>query len=997
MATSNLTLKSYLKGTTREELKQRCQDKHLAEIALRDFNWRLLAPILGISETEEEEIEQNCSENVEEQKIRFFRKWKQMHGRKATYWRLCKAFFKVDNIKLVEKVREIITRPNSSSEDSFDSSENEDYPIPPPAKKRKPSQVQFSELQPGYPSLNNIPSSVLGNQQPLQGSFSMPCPSATPSSRLVELDSYGKYLSEKYNCKKPHSLLHQWPPTGKTFNLTMIHNKRPVWQNINDKHVQYLQEGDIYSYINDKPPVQLKDILALDDDSRKVVLIEGGPGIGKSTLAWDVCQKWKEGQLFQEFKLVNFIDLQDPRIKSAKSLADILFAGSEERRVATAKLIKAHEGKGVLFVIDGWDEAGLGRDSFIHKLVFVPDELELPYSTLLITSRPQGANELYQVASSKMEIVGFSPCVLSQFFQEALKEDPNMQAFQDQLKQLTIINNMCYVPLNATIVVKILGQNIVNCSSDEVLSTLIWCYVYRHLTKKSTSGGHIPDIKPLDKIPPQVQIAFLKVCVLAYKASKMLTPILHREDLETYQLSLDDTLGLMQCVQGIRSEACHFVHGSVQMFLAAMQIPKFRLPPQVQLLPKLRGCEIGHVFQHNEYWTSLTCEEEDMKQQMKELIFCLYKDRDPSVCSFVALLLDGHLDLGWVSLNFADCQCIGYFIRCVCFNSKRALRVTLSGCSLDEHSFDGLLSELSAHQHSHTVLGSLDLDLTTNLINGNRLHLLVNNNFTAVHCLNLWGNSIQDRLLSLCQALQTNQSLVKLQLSACDLKITEKNGPNLVDMLRNNKTLKTLYLGWNSNIGDAGMHYIAQGLGENTTVCDLGLRRCGLREEGARYIKEVLRKNRTLKFLEISDNHLGDCGVKEVIEGLQSNHSLNELCIMQCSVSLPQLKEIVLCLKESQLKTLRVDGKDIEALAGVKEEVNEVRRQHGREELEIKGVIEQVEDSKNEDSSITGLEGEQEGTNQTQEEVEASVTNLSMRGNIGVMDPPPSYTDFSST
>ena len=32
------------------------------------------------------------------------------------------------------------------------------------------------------------------------------------------------------------------------------------------------------------------------------LLIEGAPGIGKSTFAWEVCHKWGQHQLFNEYK-----------------------------------------------------------------------------------------------------------------------------------------------------------------------------------------------------------------------------------------------------------------------------------------------------------------------------------------------------------------------------------------------------------------------------------------------------------------------------------------------------------------------------------------------------------------------------------------------------------------------------------------------------------------------------------------------------------------------
>ena len=53
--------------------------------------------------------------------------------------------------------------------------------------------------------------------------------------------------------------------------------------------------------------VTLVEALDVDGQERKVVLILGGPGMGKSTLAINICKQWAEGSLLQGYDAVVFV------------------------------------------------------------------------------------------------------------------------------------------------------------------------------------------------------------------------------------------------------------------------------------------------------------------------------------------------------------------------------------------------------------------------------------------------------------------------------------------------------------------------------------------------------------------------------------------------------------------------------------------------------------------------------------------------------------------
>ena len=93
------------------------------------------------------------------------------------------------------------------------------------------------------------------------------------------------------------------------------------------------------------------------------VLVEGVPGVGKTTFAWELCWQWKEGKLLEQFDLVLLAQIRTDEMRKAVTLHDIIFHPDKTVSEAVVKHLQSNNGRGVLIIFEGYDEASLEQQS----------------------------------------------------------------------------------------------------------------------------------------------------------------------------------------------------------------------------------------------------------------------------------------------------------------------------------------------------------------------------------------------------------------------------------------------------------------------------------------------------------------------------------------------------------------------------------------------------------------------------------------------------------
>ena len=279
--------------------------------------------------------------------------------------------------------------------------------------------------------------------------------------------------------------------------------------------------------------VALKDILKSDKDGSpaQLVLIEGTSGIGKTTLAWQVCHKWAKSDSDKDFEVVVLVRLRKQRAQNATTLEDLL--PYDENTINIKELTSAlGSGKGVLIVCDGFDE--LSREQHKNPVYELFCGQILPEAAVIVTTNPSASARFKRVCERnihrELEIIGFTEAGITEFAKSIFKKDAStstvtVKNFLSHITSNPPIYSMMYLPLSAVIVAKIYmapDKNKTNASSPKTMSqlfesltlALLLRYYESNKQDEHFDGVVMPSIS---KLPPEVATPFLEIAKIAYK------------------------------------------------------------------------------------------------------------------------------------------------------------------------------------------------------------------------------------------------------------------------------------------------------------------------------------------------------------------------------------------------------------------------------------------------------------------------------------------------
>ena len=412
----------------------------------------------------------------------------------------------------------------------------------------------------------------------------------------------------------------KWPPTpSKIFiNLAYIDRKGRGLKNEYDKITEAMvRDGNVdviqgkkwyidFNQIANGLPATLLET---------VILVEGAPGVGKSTFAWEFCRRWERGEIAQQYQLVLLLRLRDDRMSRAKSLNDLIYHSSDTVCQAVRSELESACGYGTLIILEGFDElpdACRSEPSVFLELIY--GQL-LPLATVMVTSRPWATRMLREKCSHRIfqhiEILGFTSQQITAYIKSALSESEAL-GLEGYIEKHPQIRGCMYIPLNSAIVVTVYqeSQCALPTTLTELYAALAQTLLHRYLRGHPEYETGTKPMQTFKDLPSAVYTKFTELCWLAYSGiagtSDCVQLIFRDLPSDFDNLGLMDSVTELYVTRGTVSSH-NFLHLTFQEFFAAVHISTMSPAEQLEHFQRHKEGRLRVVLRFLAGITKLSC------------------------------------------------------------------------------------------------------------------------------------------------------------------------------------------------------------------------------------------------------------------------------------------------------------------------------------------------------------------------------------------------------
>ena len=735
----------------------------------------------------------------------------------------------------------------------------------------------------------------------------------------------------------------------------------------------------------------------------KYILIEGAPGMGKTTLCKEIAYQWAEQHLLKDTELLFLIYLRDPAVANIKHLKDLVHyfynfdEDATEQSKQCAKVLNSRDSNDVTIIFDGFDEFDSSSDSLITDILH---RKVLPQCRIVVTSRLTASDRLHRIADVRVEVLGFSDKSKIQYIKQELKEHPDkVNKLQSYLNTHPSIQSICYMPMMMTILVYVFKEKgYLPTNSTELYNKLVALTISR----QSKSDDLCVSIQTL---PTECKSFLFNLSEFAFLTLQCKQKVFSKEDINNVCPNLTltssdlDSLVLINSVQYFctdkgNTRVFNFLHLSIHEYLAAYYISSI---DQCRQFNELENTFLNVMYQ--ETWNMFIAMNKNKKTWLDFQNYSVYSK-------------EIHYDnlSKWItdckSLSFSECFVQLYNIIYTNSMSSDVVQIIFSKNDIsaaNAHQQQIYLSLWDAENPCRIELKLFIIDEAITSLNSNWYmlfqNLLINNRFSVVfyedHYLSFikatqkqiidffkYNNSITFIELKDCHV--TRSSIDALQLSCLKCLLFFRTFScsfehsaliKLTNYLSSISTLLSIILKFlnidNAQTMDVAGEALASVVTHNTGLIELHLSDNNL-GRGMLIVTKALQQITSLRSIDLGNNNLSKEASVKLALAIQSNKHLEKLWLHNNNLkssadAILQSLSTISTLKLLNINNTQTTHEAAEALASVVthntglEKLDLSNNNLGEGMLVVTKALQQITSIKSLDLSNTNISKEASG------------------------------------
>lgn len=502
------------------------------------------------------------------------------------------------------------------------------------------------------------------------------CTSSTQAEQTNSpLDNFVKSVKATYT--KKHFMMQEDDPSNREREVKFINLALIEKMKLSGKERDTFYKDAIHGSVDDIETKMIKietysEIFKYPStDKRKLILVQGSPGVGKTVLARQICRDWANGEILSEYNAVILVNLREFQGEISPTLKDIFGAYGEFTELSGISCDR--RGSGILFILEGWDE--LPPELRCVKSIFfkIIRGYNLPECSVMVTSRPTAIDTLCRyMQERRVEVLGFNSCQIAEYVQ---KNSDKAQLVLGHLQNFPNLKALAHIPLTLSIICEV--SETAN-GLPSTLTELYEIYILRAFYKHMIKNGNKHNIVSLDSLadlPSEYKEVIKQLGMVALSGLKERKLVF----LDPPSSQDRDGCGLLtvfdSSAKAGRKDLYQFQHLSLQEYLAANHIHQLAPSDRLTLLNDHRDDKqflntwkfyAGITkLEDQEFLDAILSTTGKSNTSQNFLIHCLYEAHTSKICKLAANVLNWKLNLNNMNLIATDCLCAAYVVTTV--------------------------------------------------------------------------------------------------------------------------------------------------------------------------------------------------------------------------------------------------------------------------------------------------------------------------------------------